>query len=270
MRTRSSAAASARAEAVLWADLTQEWAPARHPVLWDDLPPTEAAVVRYYQPEDDLERRARYWGYEFGERDLADLCRLGAALAKAEAEAWGRDEPHIATRAYADRRFLLGDRLLHWGVPWLEAAGRCHPPERPAAEPARLTLLELGDRLRPAPVLTEGTEGLFAPGEDSYGPKEPPAPLPDFMLSVWSGRVVMKATLDSLGGAQVAERAVPVEWMSDPEMLTMLRFMYEVAAPRWRRIAEEHPGSARLWLDLAARAGHTAELLSLSDDRDSA
>lgn len=261
MPTRSSAAAAASAEAVLWANLTQEWAPARHPALWDDLPPTEEAVVRYYVPDDDLERRARYWGYEFGERDLADLCRLGAALAKAEAEAWEGDEPHIATRAYADRRFLLGDRLLHWAVPWLEAAARCHPPERSSAEPARLTLLELGDRLRPAPVLTDGTEGLFAPGEDGYGPIEPPAPLPDFILSVWSGRVVMKATLDSLGATELGERAVPADWLSDPDMRALMRVMYEVAAPRWERIAVEHPGSGRLWLDLAARARKTGALL---------
>jgi hypothetical protein len=261
MPTRSSAAGSASAEAVLWADLTQEWAPARHPALWDDLPPTEAAVVRYYQPDDDLEHRARYWGYQFGEGDLADLCRLGAALARAEAEAWERDEPHIATRAYADRRFLLGDRLLHWAVPWLEAAGRCHPSERAVAEPARLTLLELGDRLRPAPVLTEGTEGLFPPGEDSYGPTEPPAPLLDFLLSVWSGRVVMKATLDSLGGAQLQNRAVPDDWIADRDMRALLRVTYEVAAPRWSRVAREHPGSARLWLDLAERASRTAQLL---------
>ena len=261
MPTRSSAAQAASAEAVLWADLTQQWAPARHPALWDDLPPTEAAVVRYHQPDDDLERRARYWGYEFGERDLADLCRLGAALAKAEAEAWERDEPHIATRAYADRRFLLGDRLLHWAVPWLEAAGRCHPPERSTAEPARLVLLELGDRLRPAPVLTDGTEGLFAPGEDSYGPVEPPAPLSDFMLSVWSGRVVMKATLDSVGGREQPTREVPAGWLDEPEMCAFLRVMYEVAAPRWERVADEHPGSARLWLDLAERARRTASLL---------
>jgi hypothetical protein len=258
MPTRSNAAGAASAEAVLWADLTQEWAPARHSALWDDLPPTEEAVVRFYVPDDDLERRARYWGYEFGERDLADLCRLGAALAKAEATAWRQDEPHIATRAYADRRFLLGDRLLHWAVPWLDAAARCHPPESPVAEPARLTLLELGDRLRPAPVLTDGTEGLFAPGEDSFGPLEPPTALPDFMLSVWSGRVVMKATLDSIGATEQPDRAVPLEWISDPVMSALLRVMYEVAAPRWERIAAEHPGSARLWLDLAERAKRTA------------
>ena len=261
MPTRSSAAGAASAEAVLWADLTQEWAPARHAVLWEDLPPIEAAVVGYYVPDDDLERRARYWGYEFGERDLADLCRLGAALAKAESEAWERDEPHVATRAYADRRFLIGDRLLHWAVPWLDAAARCYPNQRAVAEPARLTLLELGDRLRPAPVLTAGTEGLFAPGEDSFGPTEPPAPLPDFLLSVWSGRVVMKTTLDSLGGTPLGDRTAPIDWFSDPDMRALIRVMYEVAAPRWERMAAEHPGSARLWLDLAARSRRTADLL---------
>jgi hypothetical protein len=258
MPIRSSAAEAASAEAVRWAGLTQEWAPTRHPSLWCDLPPTESAVVRYYRPDDDLDRRARYWGYDFGERDLADLCRLGAALARAEAEAWEHDKPHIATRAFADRRFLLGDRLLHWAVPWLDAAARCHPAEQEAAEPARLTLLELGDRLRPAPVLTEGTEGLFAPGEDSYGPLEPPAPLPDFLLSVWSGRVVMKATLNSLGGIDLGERVVPAEWLTDSDMRTLMGVMFEVAGPRWERVAQEHPGSARLWRDLADRARRVA------------
>ncbi len=267
MPTRSSAAAAAWAESVLWAEITQEWEPARHRQLWDDVPAIEAAVVRYYRPDDDLNRRARYWGYEFGERDLADLCRLGAALARAEAEAWEQDEPHIATRAYADRRFLLGDRLLHWAVPWLDAAGECDPAERRPAEGAMLGLLDLGDRLRPAPVLTDGTEGLFAPGEDSYGPVEPPGPLADFMLSVWSGRVVMRATLASLGGIELTERTVPSEWLSDPAMAELIRVMYETASPRWDRVAAQHPGSARLWRDLAQRAARTAGLLESSPTR---
>ena len=262
MPTRSEAAATASAEARSWASITEEWEPAGHQRMWDDLPPVEGSVVRYYQPDEDLDRRAGFWGYQFHERDLSDLCRLGAALARAEAEAWERDEPHIATRAYADRRFLLGDRLLHWAVPWLDAAGRCYPAERASAEPARLTLLELGDRLRPAPVLTAGTEGLFAAGEDSYGPLEPPAPLPDFLLSVWSGRVVMRSTLESLGGMPLEERAVPVAWLTDPERSAHLNVMYDVAAARWHRVAQEHPGSARLWLDLAARAARTADLIN--------
>jgi hypothetical protein len=262
MPTRpNEATAAAAAEAVVWIELTREWTPARHPGLWDDLPPTESDVVRYYQPDQDLERRARYWGYEFGDRDLADLCRLGAALANAEAEAWEQDEPHIATRAYADRRFLLGDRLLHWSVPWLDAAARCHPEEREIAEPARLRLLELGDRLRPAPALTAGAEGLFAPGEDSYGPAEPPVSAADYLLSVWSGRVVMKATLDSLGGTSLPDRKVPAEWLTQADRRQLLQVMYEVAAPRWQRLALEHPGSARLWLDLADRAAATSRLL---------
>lgn len=265
MPTRSEAATAASAEAVLWVEITQEWEPARHRQLWDDVPPTEGAAVRYYQPEADLERRARYWGYTFTERDLADLCRFGAALARAEADAWEQDEPHIATRGYADRRFLLGDRLLHWAVPWLDAAGRCYPAEREPAERARVTLLDLGDRLRPAPALTVGTEGLFAPDEDSYGPIEPPAPFSDFLLSVWSGRVVMKATLDSLGGVELPDRSLPPAWLNDPEKQALLRVMYQVAASRWARVAAERPGSARLWSDLAHRARTTARLLEATE-----
>lgn len=261
MPTGSEAASAAAAEASLWADVSRAWVASGHSTLFDDLPPTEAAVVRYYQPLDDLERRARYWGYQFGERDLSDLCRLGAALARAEAEAWQRDEPHIATRAYSDRRYLLGDRLLHWAVPWLEAAGRCHLAEREAAEPAREILLGLGDRLRPAPVMTKGTEGLFPPGEDSYGPLEPPAPLADFLLSVWSGRVIMRSTLASLGGAVLQDRILPVAWLEDGERRRYLAVMFEVAEARWLSVAQQHPGSARLWIDLAARARRTASLL---------
>ncbi|MGI9649005.1 MAG: hypothetical protein ACR2OI_10840 [Acidimicrobiia bacterium] len=259
------AAAAATNETGLWAELAREWTRDRHPALWDDLPASEAAVVRFYQPDQDLERRARHWGYQFADGDLADLCRLGAALALAEADGWRRDEPHIATRAYEDRRFLLGDRLLHWAVPWMDAAARCHPAEHPVAEPARLTLLELGDRLRPAPALTAGTEGLFAPGEDSYGPLEPRADTADFLLSVWSGRVLMKATIDSMGGFDSGHRSIPADWLADPEMRTLLRYVYLVAAPRWERMAGEHPGSARLWRDLAARARHTAGTLSSID-----
>ncbi len=80
--------------------------------------------------------------------------------------------------------------------------------------------------------------------------------------------MVMKATLDSLGAEQLAEREVPDEWMSNLEMRAILRVMYEVAARRWDRIGQEHPGSARLWRDLADRASHTAGLLSPPDGRD--
>lgn len=261
MPTRSEAATTATEEARIWAGFVGEWTAERHPALWNDLPPSEAEVVRFYQPDGDLARRARYWGYEFGSRDLADLARFGAGLARAEADAWERDEPHIATRAYADRRFLLGDRLLHWAVPWLDAAARCHPAERDLAEPARFALLDLGDRLRPAPILSEGQEGLFPPGEDSYGPLDPPAPLAEWLLSVWSGRVMMRSTLTSLGGAAVGLRVVPAEWLEDPHMRSLLSMTYEVIAPRWDGLALEHPGSAQLWRDLSRRARGTARRL---------
>lgn len=261
MPTNSEAAAAPAREAATWAELAAEWVPERHPVLWADLPPTEAEVVRFYQPDDDLVRRARYWGYQPARWDLSDLCRFGAALALAEAEAWEADEPHIATRAYADRRFLLGDRLLHWAVPWLEAAGRCHSPEREAAGAAEDRLLSLGDQLRPAPALSPGTEGLMPPGEDSYGAVEIAAPLADYLLSVWSGRVVMASTIASLSGGSVVSRRIPEKWLDKPDQSAVLSTMYSVAAARWRRMAADHAGSARLWLDLALRADRTAQAL---------
>lgn len=262
MPTRpSTAATAARAEAAQWASVAAEWVSDRHPDLWADLPPTEQHVVRYYQPGADLAGRAGRWGYELTSGDLSDICRFGAALAATEAGAWEDDDPSIATRAYEDRRHLLGDRLLHWAIPWFDAAGRCHPDEREPAEASERTLLEIGDRLRPAPALSTGLEGLFVPGEDSYGPLERPAPLPDFVLSVWSGRVVMQATLESLAGEPLGRRAVPADWPTDPDKAPLLATTFAVTSPRWRRLAATHPGSARLWLDLAARAEMTAALL---------
>ncbi len=210
----SAAADAARAEAEVWAGLAGAGLPEV----------TEADVVRFHDPGADLERRARLWGYPLGAGDLADLCRFGAALALAEADAWDADEPHIATRAYEDRRFLLGDRIVHWAVPCLDAAG---------AATARDALLDLGDRLRPAPRLT-GREGSVPPGHDEYGPLAPEVPLDEMLGSLWSGLVD--------GGA-------------DPRR-------YEEAAARWERLAEERPGTAALWHALAGRAASTAARLA--------
>ncbi|NNL70826.1 MAG: hypothetical protein HKO70_12780 [Acidimicrobiia bacterium] len=261
MPTKSEAAAAAAREAAIWAELASEWVPERHPDLWDDLPPTEAAVVRFYQPDEDLARRAGYWSYQPARWDLAGLCWFGAALARTEADAWESDDPHVATRAYADRRFLLGDRLLHWAVPWLEAAGRCYGSEREIAGGAEEHLLALGDQMRPAPALSTGTEGLMAPGEDSYGAVALTRPLTDYLLSVWSGRVVMASTVASLSAGTVATRMIPEDWLAEPDQRMVLSTMYSVAAARWRRLAADHAGSARLWLDLAERADRTARAL---------
>ncbi len=210
----SAAADAARAEVGVWAGLAGAGLPEV----------SEADVVRFHDPRADLERRARQWGYPLGAGDLADLCRFAAALALAEADAWEADEPHVATRAFEDRRFLLGDRIVHWAVPWLDAIG---------AVDARDALLDLGDRLRPAPRLT-GREGSVPPGHDEYGPLSPDLPLSDLVASLWSGLVD--------GGA-------------DPRR-------YEEAARRWERLGAERLGTAALWHALAGRAASTASRLA--------
>jgi hypothetical protein len=111
----------------------------------------------------------------------------------------------------------------------------------------------MGDRLRPAPVLT-GAEGLTAPGEDGYGPTAVDVDLSRFLRTVWSGSVVLEATVASLTG--VAGSSIDEVARHD------LATLYEVAAARWRGFAERHPGSARLWLDLGARAERTAAVVS--------
>ncbi len=78
-----------------------------------------------------------------------------------------------------------------------------------------LFLLDLGDEMRVEPALT-GREGLVVRGEDSFGPL-------DQTGGVWSGWVGVSAQPDDLHGF-------------------------------WTDLADDHPGTAQLWLDLATRA----------------
>ena len=337
---RSGAAEAAEAEAGLWS-VVADWIPQ----VWTDVAPEEAAVVRFFDPTDDLAGRARSWGHRLPDASLSSMAAFGAGLAAAETEAWERDEPHIATRAYTDRRFLLGDRLLHWAVPWLDAVGRCYPQHREAAHDRRDILLRVGDRLRTAPDLVGG-EGLTPPGEDAFGPIELDVPLAEWLRSLWSGAVILDATMRSLGLApsdaapsDAAPSDEPSGLASSPEggaiqprpagptqrgaiqprpagptqggaiqprptgpprggtiqpgleclpsggggpsrrlgtegVLELDRqtqggaarkdlvSLYEIAAHRWAALATAHPGSSRLWRDLAARAARTALTLT--------
>lgn len=260
MPTGSEASEQARREARHWVELAGDWRPEDHAAVWADLPPSEAAVLRFSDPSGDLERRAVAWGYRLPGGDLGDLARFAAGLALAEAEAWADDRPHVAARALEDRRFLLSDRILHWAVPWLDTAGRCYPGEREAAHGARDRLLAAGERLRCAPLLT-GREGTTVPGEDSYGPIEIGVPPGERLLSLWSGAVIMKATLASMRGAPDVPRVIEAEWLDDPALRRDLATLYEVAAGRWSRLAAQWEGTARLWSDLAERAEATAVAL---------
>ena len=243
-----SAATAARTEAEQWIDLARRW----RREVWDDVVPSEHAVVGFFDPGSDLDRRARQWGHQFTGYQLADLAAFSAGLAAAEADGWETGDHPLATRAYTERRLLLGDRLLHWAVPWLDAMGRCYPAHREAAFESRDVLLGVGDRLRPAPVLT-GAEGLAPPGEDSFGPTGIDADRDRYLRSVWSGLVVLDATVRSLTGEQDT-----ADLVGDAGLERDLATLYNVAAARWRGIAGHHPGSARLWSDLAHRAERTA------------
>ena len=249
---RPPAATGAAGEAGLWSELAG-WVPAG----WHDVEPTEAAVVVLFDPAADLTRRSSAWGHRLPDASVSSLASFGAGLAMAEADAWEQDAPHVATRAYAERRFLLGDRLLHWAVPWLDAVGRCYPEHRGDAHRCRDLLLVLGDRLRPAPDLG-AVEGMTPPGEDSFGPVAQTASLERWLRSVWSGVVVLDATVRSMTGGR-AELDLAGPGRTDAAML------FTVAAARWSGLAASHPGSARLWCDLSARAATTARLLAAGD-----
>ena len=255
MPTGSEAATAALSEAEAFAELATLWG--RGGVLegFADTPPIEAAVVRFFDPTDDLERRGSDWGYQFTNFDLADLARFAAGLAAAEADGWGDGLPDIATRAYADRRFLLSDRLLHWAVPWLDALGRCYPVHRGDAHRSRDVLLDLGDRHRPAPDLAQG-EGIYQPGHDAFGPLGV-RPIEVMIGSLWSGAVIMRSTLRSMTGTDLEPEHLRADDIVG--FAESLSVYYEAVAARWNRLAADRPGSAALWRDLSTRASATAE-----------
>jgi hypothetical protein len=225
-----SAAAKARDEADRWSfvlSLAELLASG-----WDRPDPTEAAVAGF-DPEADLERRARAWSHRVDTPTLPALLEFGAALCIAEAEAWEAGDRVTATKALEDRRFLLGDRVLHWAVPWLVTVGSTQADWAPEAMAAVESLLELGDTHRVAPALAE-LEGLVPPGHDSLGP------LPEGLVTEYVG-----------GG-----------WLFQDPQTQVGSEPYEAAAALWEQMAEGHPGSERLWRDLAARARRSAELLT--------
>jgi hypothetical protein len=198
--------------------------------------PLESEVVRFFDPADDLTRRSRRWGHVLVDHSLESLARFAAGLAVAEAESWASDQPDVAVRAFSDRRHLAGDRVLHWAVPWLYAVGQSSLPAASRAMEAAVVLLEIGDRLRPAPSAAAGAEGLHPPGEDSYGPLDPDLSLTDLARSVWSGAVLLG-----------------IDAETEEHYLGM--------AATWGQLAEHHDGAAALWMDLAARAGGFAARL---------
>ncbi len=226
-----------------------------------DVVATEAAVVGRYDPVADLDRRAVRWGFTFESHDLAELATFAAALSHTEADAWADDNPVIATHALDERRLLLADRIVHWAVPWLDQVGRCYPEARRAAHGARATLLALADEHRPAPDFG-ATEGLFPPGEDAFGPVSIDMPLSLQLRSLWSGGVVLDATVRSITGDSSAGRADLDDLVADGRFRALLEHLYRSYGARWRTLAEGHPGSARLWIDLARRADGTADRLS--------
>ena len=259
--TESAAGAAAKQESAHWAAVAADWTAEAWPAIYADLPPCESDVVGLYDPGNDIRERAERWQYPLGAGDIGDLTRFAAALCVAEADAWGDDHPHIATQAFEQRRFLVGDRIAHWAVPWLDVVGRCYPASRDEAHRARDTILTIGDHLRPAPILVDRREGIDLPGQDSFGPVARDRPLEEWLGSLWSGTVILRSTLESITGEPRAGRHLDAGEAA--RIGRELGILYEIAAARWRRMADTHPGTGRMWMDLADRADRTsAELLS--------
>ncbi len=221
-----------------------------------DPQPTEVACTGHDSTRD-LDRRAAKWQHRLEGYGLDELARFAAGLASLEAERWGTDDAVAATAAHEARRFLLGDRMIHWAVPWADMAGRCHHPVRAEAHRLRDLLLDIGDRMRIAPLLT-GDEGLHPPGEDSIGP-ELDGPL-DRVGRLATGVVLFRATLRSLTSGAVSKPSPLVTDLTAAQRED-LAMLHTVAAARWARTANRHPGTERLWRDLALRCEHTAALL---------
>lgn len=231
--------AGAHSEAVEWSRI----ADAATSLVGIHPSPTEAEVVRFFNPHEDLQRRAGRWQHELPDHELGSIALFAGGLALAEAAAWDGDQPDVAARAFTDRRHLVADRLIHWAVPWLVAVGQARPDLAIDSSFACRSLLDIGDKLRVAPGLG-GHEGLVPPGEDLYGPIDSGRPLADLVRSVWSGAVLIDP--GSLhDGSSRRPRDVAAEH-------------YREAARTWSGLAETHVGSAGLWRDLASRATRTA------------
>ena len=237
------------AEARRWAGLAKRWSREEADVLWDDRPPTERDVIRYFDPIEDLAEKARRSGYQLEDPSLPSLAGFAGDLADSEGRHWRDGDADLATRAYEARRFLVGDRIIHWAVPWLDAVGRCYPGFREDAHGDRDFLLEVADEMRVEPLLP-GREGLVVEGEDTFGRIQLVDGLSQWLRSLWSGHLMLEATRASLRSEG-----------TDPSLQT-LALLYEVSASRWLGVAERHSGSAQIWTDLAARAQGTAQLLA--------
>ncbi len=253
------AADTAAAESATWANIAVRWSAESNFDVWQDLPGAEALVIPDVDVRDDLERRARRWGYRLADGDLGDVAMFAAALARAEADAWAADDGVLATQAYEDRRFLAADRIVPWAVPWLLAASRCFPDLRTDASETAAALLRIGEQHRLAPSLA-GNEGLRLPGHDGYGPAGQPGELTDRICSLWGGLVVFRRSLISISGEEIGARRPEARWFTDVELRGNIATWYEIGAARWRCLAEQHPGTGAYWLDLARRASETAEI----------
>jgi hypothetical protein len=254
-----SAAEAAEREVEFWAELADRWSPRARPEQWADRPAREVEVVLFFDPGDDLARRASRWGHTLPGDGLDALARFAAGLARAEADAWREGRDDVAVHAFEERRFLLSDRILHWAVPWLGTMGRCYPEVREDAHRFHDDLLQLADVMRPAPRLT-GTEGVHPSGEDSYGPVALEVTPSRWLASLWSGSLLLDATIRSMTGS--ARSSVPFSEADLPDGLVAdLATLFVVNAARWHGLAERHPGSAALWLDLGDRARRTADRL---------
>ncbi len=233
----------ALAEQDLWRGLADRWSQPAAPEVWKDRPATEKAVVVFTDPAPDLERRAAPWGRAHLGQGLGELALFAAGLCHVEANSWNDQIRDVAARAYEARRFLIGDRIIHWAVPWLDAVGRCYPDQRERAHLDRDALLTLGDQMRVAPRLP-GREGLLLAGEDSYGPTAPRGG-DEWLRSLWSGDLILEAIVAAKNKRTARDLAVE----------------FSEAEVRWGDLADRHPGSAQLWSDLASRAHRTAASL---------
>ena len=247
-------------EAERWRGLSHRWSPERVPDIYADLPPAEHAVVGRYDPADDLRRRTADWGFTLRRPHLDELARFAAELADAEGRAWAEDVPDLAMQAYDTGRQLVGDRIAHWAVPWLDAVSHGYPDVTAVRD--RDTILDLGDEMRIAPALT-GSEGLAVPGEDAFGPIETQEPLPRHLCSLWTGQVLLG--IDPAISKDLPRELDPTR-LAEPASREALSTRYETAAQRWRSSAGAHPGSAALWLDLGKRADRTARTLRHGDE----
>ena len=150
--------------------------------------PREMVVVQFFDPADDLDRRARAWGHDLPDHGWRRWRYSRPAWRRRRREAGtvtgriSRPGPSVTADTSWEIESCIGPCPGSWRCPL------SIPPGRAGARAAAGELLALGDRYGLASV---GGEGAHPPGEDAFGLLATEHDPLETLKSLWSGLVLM-------------------------------------------------------------------------------